>query len=162
MAARIAAVVALVVALAIWSLSRNNPELPTRHEQIVSVQNQLNATVDATLKLVQEVLEAERQRQRLNELQAQLASIPDPLEEVQEQIDKTAFFLVYQADRMHRETGQRASAIQAYNRVIELFPQSHWAEIARKRLAEMRNQKRNKTDLKGDLLWKPQNVLPSC
>jgi HAMP domain-containing protein len=163
-AVRIAAVLVLVLALAIWNLSGRNTKPPTSDKQIASVQNQLkqlNATVDATLKLVQDMLETERQQHRLDELQARLANISDPLEEVQKQVDKTAFILVFQADQMQRERGQRASAIRTYNRVIELFPQSHWAEIARQRLSEMRNQQRNK-DSKGDLLWKPQNVLSSC
>ncbi len=100
-------------------------------------------------------------QQRLDELQAQLASIPDPIEEIQKQVDKTAFILVCQADRMYHEFDLKASAIQTYKRVIERFGQTQWAEVARNRLAEIKNN-RNKKGSKGDLLWKPQSVPLSC
>jgi len=102
------------------------------------------------LKFIREVLEEERKQRRLQELQAQLASYSDPLQEIQKQVDKTAFILVYQANRMYRELDQKDSAIQAYNRVIELFPQSRWAEVARQRLSEIKNNQHNNS--KGDLI----------
>jgi outer membrane protein assembly factor BamD (BamD/ComL family) len=87
------------------------------------------------------VLDEERRQSRLNELEAQLASIPDPLEEVQKQVDKTAFILVYQADRLYRELNQTDSAVENYNRVIKLFPENQWAKVARQRLSEIENRK---------------------
>ena len=104
---------------------------------------QLRAQTDATLKLVREVLANQRRQQRIAELEAKLASIPDPLEEMQRQADKTAFILVYQANRMYDELDQKDSAIQTYNRVIELFPQSKWAEVARQKLLKMQNNSVN-------------------
>jgi len=44
--------------------------------------------------------------------------------------------MVYDADRSVREN-RPADAIVVYRRAIELFPQTHWAEIARQRLREM-------------------------
>jgi hypothetical protein len=164
-ATRIAALFVFISALAIWSLLSRNAKSPTNHEQIASVKTQLmqlDARVDATLKLVNEVLEEERKQHRLNELEAQLASIPDPLEEVQMQVDKTAFILVYQADRMYREFNLKGSAVKTYKRVIKLFPKTQWAEVARQRLAEMKNQKLDGTDSKGELLWNLQNMPSSC
>jgi len=87
------------------------------------------------------VLNKERRQSRLNELQAQLASIPDPLEEVREQVDKTAFILVYEADRLYNELNQTDSAVENYNRVIKLFPENRWAKVARQRLSEIENRK---------------------
>ena len=139
LAARIAVAAIVVIALGIWSFTAkktwDQQKLVTLEIQI----KQLQAQTDATLKFIREVLDEERKQRRLQELQAQLASIPDPLEEIRKQVDKTAFILVYQANRMYRELDQKASAIQAYNRVIELFPQSRWAEEARQRLSEIRN-----------------------
>jgi tetratricopeptide (TPR) repeat protein len=150
LAARIAAAVIFVIAVGIWSFTARK----TRNQQrIVALETQIKqllAQTDATLNFIREVLDEERKQRRLNELQAQLASIPDPLEEIKKQVDKTAFILVYQANRMYRELDQKDSAIQAYNRVIELFPQSRWAEVARQRLSEIQKNQHNNS--KGDLI----------
>jgi len=108
---------------------------------------QLRAQTDSTLKLVREVIKRQRRRSRLQELEAKLARIPDPLEEMQRQADKTAFVLVYQANRMYNELDQKDSAIETYNRVIDLFPKSKWADVARRRLAEIQNSSVNKNGL---------------
>lgn len=110
---------------------------------------ELVARTNALVEFVHEVLEQERSRQRLAELEAKLASIPDPLDEIQKGIDKTAFILLYQADRMYRQLDLKDSAVEAYNRVIELFPENRWADTARQRLSEIENQKIGK----GDMLW---------
>jgi len=110
------------------------------------------------LSLIQEVLEDERRQRRLNELQAQLASIQDPFEEIQQEVDKTAFILVYHADRLYRQSNKTDSAVQAYNQVIKLFPQTQWAEVARQRLSEIKNKKTDKTSLEGEQIWKPQSA----
>ncbi|MBW8040328.1 MAG: hypothetical protein FVQ85_10045 [Planctomycetes bacterium] len=150
LAVRIAAAAIVLFALGIWSFSAKK----TRDQQnIVALQaqiEQLRVQTDATLNLIREVLDAERKQRRLNELRAELASIPDPMEEIRKQVDKTAFILVYQANRMYRELDQKDSAIQAYNRVIELFPQSRWAEEARQTLSEIKNNQLNNS--KGDLI----------
>jgi hypothetical protein len=148
--ARIAAAAIVVIALGIWGFTakktRDRQRIVALEMQIKQLKNQ----TDATLNLVREVLDEERKQRRLNELQAQLASYTDPLEEIRKQVDKTAFILVYQANRMYRELDQKESAIQAYNRVIELFPQSRWAEVARQRLSEIQNDQTNNS--KGDLI----------
>jgi outer membrane protein assembly factor BamD (BamD/ComL family) len=87
------------------------------------------------------VLEDERRQSRLEELEAQLASIPDPLEEIRKQVDKTAFILVYQADRLYRELNETESAVETYNRVIRLFPRNQWAAVARERLSEIEGRR---------------------
>jgi uncharacterized protein YoxC len=157
LAAPIAAAAMLLIALGIWRLTAGNAGTTLDPAEIASLQaqlKQLQARTDATLNLVREVLEEERKQRRLDELEAQLASIPDPLEEMQKQADKTAFILVYQANRMHQELNQKDSAVRTYNRVIQLFPENRWAEVARQRLAEIENRKINKTfnktNLKGD------------
>ncbi|MHC4620431.1 MAG: tetratricopeptide repeat protein [Planctomycetota bacterium] len=138
----IAAAVAALAAVGIWHLAAGTAETPQDQTRLVSIETQLaqlEARTDATLKLIQGVLERERQQRKLAELQAKLANIRDPLEEVQEQIEKTAFILVYQADRMYQERNQKDSAVQTYNRVIELFPQTRSAQTAKQRLSEIQN-----------------------
>jgi Tfp pilus assembly protein PilN len=159
----VAAAAAILIAVGLYGFTLRAAKI-THQQKIALLEmqiEQLQARADATYNLVQEVLQNEREQQRLYELQAQLASIPDPLEEIQKQVDKTAFNLVYQADRMYRELNLKSSAIRTYKRVIKLFPKTQWAEVARERLSEIRNSKYKK-DSKGDLLWKPQNVPPSC
>jgi tetratricopeptide (TPR) repeat protein len=151
----------LMVALSILAFMLRTTE-PTQEQQKVALLEaqikQLQARTDAAFNFIHQVLEEEQRQSRLDELQAQLASIPDPLEEVRQQVDKTAFILVYQADRLYKELNQTESAVENYNRVIELFPENRWAQVARQRLEEIENKKSNKTDSKGDLKWKQQNA----
>lgn len=151
----------LMVALAILAFMFRTTE-PTQEQQKIALLEtqikQLQARTDAALNYIQQVLDEERRQSRLDELQTQLAGIPDPLEEVRQQVDKTAFILVYQADRLYKELNQTESAVENYNRVIKLFPENRWAKVARQRLEEIENKKSNKTDSKGDLKWKQQNA----
>jgi len=142
--APLAAAAVLMVALSISALMFRTTEPTQEQEKIALLETrikQLQARTDAALGLIQEVLDEERRRSRLDELQAQLASIPDPLEEIREQVDKTAFILVYQADRLYNELNQTDSAVENYNRVIKLFPENRWAKVARQRLSEIENRK---------------------
>jgi len=144
LAAPLASAAVLMVALSILALMFRTVEPTPEQEKIALLETrikQLQARTNAALGLIQEVLDEERKQSRLDELQAQLASIPDPLEEVQNQVDKTAFVLVYQADRLYRELNQTDSAVENYNRVIELFPENRWAKVARQRLSEIKNKK---------------------
>jgi len=141
--APLASAAVLIVALSISALMFRTTEPTEEQKKIVLLETQikqLQARTDAALGLIQEVLDEERRQSRLDELQAQLASIPDPLEEVQNQVDKTAFILVYQADRLYNELNQTDSAVENYNRVIELFPENRWAKVARQRLKEIENK----------------------
>jgi hypothetical protein len=151
LAAPLAAAALVLIAFGIYQLV-GTPAGDT-HEQVrlVALQaevEQLRAQTGATLKLVREVIANQRRRSRLEELEAKLARISDPLEEIQRQADKTAFTLVYEANRMYGELNQRDSAIRTYKRVIELFPQSKWADVARRRLSEIHNSPVNKNNLR--------------
>ena len=146
-----AAAAVVLIAFGIWRLTGTPADQMYEQVKVAALQaeiEQLQAQTDATLKLVREVLERQRRQRRIAELEAKLASIPDPLEEMQRQADKTAFTLVYQANRMYDELNQKDSAIQTYNRVIELFPKSKWADVARRRLAEIQNSLGNKNGLR--------------
>jgi uncharacterized protein YoxC len=140
----------VVIALGIWSFTAKKARDQRRIVALEKQIKQLQVQTDATLNFIREVLDEERKQRRLNELETQLAGYSDPLQEIQKQVDKTAFILVYQANRMYRELDQKDSAIQAYNRVIELFPQSRWAEVARQRLSEIQNNQHNNS--KGGLI----------
>jgi len=161
-AAPVAAAAMVLLAFRLWGIdARNTPPAPEQRQQIASLEEQverLQAQTDATLRLVQGVLAEQRQQQRLAALEAELASIPDPLAELEKQTDKTAFVLVYQADRLYRELNQTDSAVEAYEQVIRLFPQNQWAEVARKRLAEIKKQKIEESKTEGDSKCGLQNA----
>ena len=157
----VATAAVLMVALGIWSVTLRTTQIIPEQDRIVSLEHQvkqLQARADAAMNLIQKMLEQERRQQRLDELEAELTSIPDPLEQIQKQVDKAAFTLVYQADRLYRELNQTDSAVETYNKVIRIFPENQWAQVARQRLEEIESKKSNKTESKGDLKWKPQNA----
>lgn len=136
----VAAAAVVMTALSIWSTSIETPGPMGEQKQIASLESQvrqLQASTNAALNLIHEILESERSQSRLDKLEAELASIPDPLEEIRKQVDKTAFILVYQADRLCRELNDTESAVETYKRVIKLFPRSQWATVARERLLEI-------------------------
>jgi len=158
-AAPAAAAAVLLCGVALWN-RRPHPQEPAAEpqERIASLEEQvrqLQAQTATTMRLVQEVLAKERQERRLAALQAELASIPDPAQELQRQAEKTAFRLVYQADRMIREMNQTESAVETYEQVIRLFPQNRWADVARERLAQIRNQRFNKSTMEGESPCEP-------
>ena len=162
--APLAAAAVILIAVGISNFTFRTTEKTKDQEKIVLLEKQfeqLQAKTDAAINLIQEMLVAEQKQYSLNELEAQLASIPDPLDEIQKQVDKTASILVFQADRLYR-VNRTDSAIETYNRVIELFPKTTQAQKARQRLLEIESRKFNKIDSKGELKWKPQDVSLSC
>lgn len=164
-AAPLAAAAVILIAVGISNFTFRPTEKTKDQEKIVLLEKQfeqLQAKTDAAVNLIQEMLVAEQKQHSLNELEVQLASIPDPLEEIQRQVDKTASILIYQADRLYRELNRTDSAVETYNRVIELFPKTNQAQKARQRLLEIESRKFNKIDSKGELKWKPQIVSLSC
>jgi outer membrane protein assembly factor BamD (BamD/ComL family) len=61
-------------------------------------------------------------------------------------VDKTAFLLIYQADRLYKELNQTESAVTAYQEVIQLFPDNRWAQVAKERLAEIGKHRSTQID----------------
>jgi tetratricopeptide (TPR) repeat protein len=150
----VAAAAVLLLGLGAWRIcSEPGKSVPQQPDRIASLEEQvkqLQTQTDTALKLVHEVLAQERQQRQLDALEAELASIPDPTEEIERQVDKTAFVLVYEADKLYRELNQTESAVEAYEQVIRLFPQNQWANVARDRLAEIKKLRINKSKTEGD------------
>lgn len=152
----LAAAVALgAMALSAVGVWMNKP--PREPQRIASLEmqvKQLQTQTDAALRLVRGVLEKERRERRHAALAAELASIPDPLEEIEKQLDQTAFTLLYQADRLYQELNQTESAVAAYKEVIQLFPGNRWADVARERLLEIEKHQSSQVDTPGESRWK--------
>lgn len=150
---------AVVVIAAILGIICMRPQKPQPEQQrIASLETQvreLQVQTNATLKLVQEVLERDRQDRHLASLEAELSSIPEPMVEIERQVDKTAFLLVYQADKLYKELNQTESAVAAYREVIQLFPKNRWADVARERLSQIEKRQINKSERQGETRCKP-------
>ena len=159
-----AAAVAMI-ATSVWLIgARGRDPQPEPQQRIVSLEaqvRQLQSQTESTLQLVREVLEQDRQERKLAALEAELASIPDPMREIDEQVDRTAFLLVYQADRLYKELNRRDSAVEAYKEVIQLFPDNQWADVARERLSAIQQRqinKSNRSERQGDIPCEPRSV----
>ena len=145
-----AAAALLLTAVGLWYLSSGTDEITKDKGTIAALEiqvRQLQARTDTVLNFVRAVLEKEKKQRLLDQLNAQLASIPDPIEEMQKQADKTAFVLIYQADYMYRELNLKSDAIEQYNQIIKLFPENRWATMAKQKLLEIKNEKFRKGDL---------------
>jgi tetratricopeptide (TPR) repeat protein len=161
--AGIPAAAAVLVATGLWvtCMRTAKPQPQPQPQRLASLEEQvrqLRAQTDATLKLVQEVLQRDRQDRRLAALEAELAGIPDPMQEIDRQVDRTAFILLYQADRLYNELNQTESAVRAYKEIIRLFPENQWADVARERLSRIEQRQYNKSDDKGEAKCEPRKA----
>jgi hypothetical protein len=80
------------------------------------------------------------QRARLAALQQQLTR-PDPLASTRLELEKTACFLVREADRMCASKGKSEACINAYERVVRLFPKTNAAVQAQQKITEIQTGK---------------------
>ncbi|MBW8035061.1 MAG: hypothetical protein FVQ79_05370 [Planctomycetes bacterium] len=113
-------------------------------EQLQAEVRRLQSEVDSMQIAVRRAIDEEKSNATLAKLEAELASISDPIEDVQRQVDRAAFIIVYQGDRMYRDHNLINAAIESYKRAIEFFPANKWAEVARSRLFEIENKKKMK------------------
>lgn len=60
---------------------------------------------------------------------------------VDEELERAAYLIVYQADRYHRELDMPESAIASYRQAIDLFPGTRAAQTAQDRLGQIETPK---------------------
>jgi hypothetical protein len=140
-----AALLAIAVALAVHPapptltthLPTSIPTATVRHDEpnLVQLRERLAALrseSDAREATVDAVLARESEQRAIAR-----APQTDPLAHIAAERDLGAFALVRQADRRYRESENPnpAAAATAYARVVELFPNTHAAAVARQRLA---------------------------
>ena len=152
----VATAAVLLFSLSLWfSNTQNRKQNTQSHKQIASLKDQiqqLQTQTETTLKLVKEVLNQQRKRDRLTALDDELASINSRLLEIETKTDQTAYKLFFMAGQMYNDLNQKDSAIETYNRLINLFPDNRWTLEAQKRLAEIENQNPKQINTKGELL----------
>ena len=90
------------------------------------------AVAEATAQLLAERDRAAAQSAELRAAKAR----PHPMEAVAAEVDRAAFMMIRYADRMEYDRDLPA-ARRGYERVAELFPDSPWAVVARRRLSKI-------------------------
>ena len=110
--------------------------------QIKTEIERLRREADTRLAVVQRTQEILEEMKRLEELKKH-PPLPDAVANARREVDQAAYTLVSVADRMCRELDLCDSAAVKYRRVVELFPDTRWAVVARQRLSEL--------DRKGDV-----------
>lgn len=63
----------------------------------------------------------------------------DPMQAVDEAVERAAQLLVYQGDRLREELNLAEQAADSYQSAIELFPSTRAAQTARERLGQIRS-----------------------
>ena len=157
-----AAAAVMILAVLLWS-AQNIKTKPSSEpiDMAASIEMQIEQfqiSTDITVNLINETLQQQDSQKTLEQLKAELESIPDSIEEINQELDRTAFILVYSADRMYNELNLTDSAVETYKRVINLFPENQWAQVARERLEKI-NKRNNNDSSKGDIKWQEQNTL---
>lgn len=119
-------------------------------EQLRAEVAQLRSEAEFRTVILAEVLRVQKQQAKIRALERQVRSQTDPLAEVNRLVERAALVTVYQADRKYNELDLKESAIADYRQVIKLYPETRWAERARRRLAEIEIQQ--KQSKQGDVL----------
>jgi hypothetical protein len=126
-----------------WGAGPGTPA-PADSQRIAQLEAEvkvLRASSDRMFALLQEAMEQRDRDRRLAELKKELAGIPEPMDQVKSQVNQAAERMVQEADELWRDRRQRMLAAARYQRVIELFPNTEWASVARQRLEEMAGAK---------------------
>ena len=144
-AAAIAAPFVIGVMVALVQLNRPSAPLaqhptldPKAADQRLAV---LQAEAEYHSALAERMWEAETQARRVVRAE-RIAATVSPLRQIEREVDRTAMLAIMDADRMMRDLNQREGAAAEYRRAIELFPQSHWAAVAKDRLGRIRGGKK--------------------
>jgi len=143
---------ALLAALAVWWAS--DAPGPVQQIPLAADRPAINATpsLDPNWRLEIARLEHEAQQARAlakalqlahaaTDAQAAVAALPpaplSPRAAAAEQVDAAARTSVLRADMLRESFARLDEAAAAYRAVIERFPETHWATVAQRRLADM-------------------------
>ncbi len=100
----------------------------------------LEATADAHAALMERLDKRREQRERIASLERELTR-RDPQARARLQLEKTACFLVLEADRLCARQTEAKDCTDAYRRVVTLFPNTQAAVKAQQRINELQSGK---------------------
>jgi hypothetical protein len=135
----------------LWPRASTSPQMPDESrivdarppqadaKQLRAELERLRREADTRLAVFHREEEILEEMRHFDELSKQ-PPLPDAVANVRREADQAAYVIVRQADRMCRELDLCQSAEVRYRRVVELFPDSRWAAVARQRLSELENK----------------------
>ena len=134
-----AGVVVVVASLSFWAISsRTKPPVAKVPEEIAATVSApeslaaIQAEVDRRERLVSHLLRIENQSR--NQLAMRRLTQRTPAHDIADQdIERAALAMVYQADRIAQSDSQ-ASSQAIYREVVQYFPDTTWGQLARERL----------------------------
>lgn len=106
---------------------RRERQIAARRQEVILAQ------IQADLNLRQLLLDEQQERwSRSDEL-----VLDDPVRRIEEQVDETAFVLMYQAQRMAETYQDKQAALDLYQQVTKYFGQTQWADQAQEKIAQL-------------------------
>jgi hypothetical protein len=114
---------------------------PLSEQEILRLRAEI-AALDAEANRAQQFVELYRAEEVRRELLASAEPAPvepllPPAVVAQLEIDRAAAITVISADTRAKEFSRADEAAESYRSVLELFPDSRWASVARERLAQV-------------------------
>lgn len=148
-----AALVLLTTSVAVWSQFDQNrgPHIPNRiatteskqpkpespstrsYEEVMAEIERLDAEADMHLQAARMIRTALAEQRAERELREQLRK-GDPIDWIHEQQNRTALAMLMRAERLSQQPNSQAEVEATYQEIINLFPSTPTAELARRRL----------------------------
>jgi hypothetical protein len=122
----------------------------------------LQAGIDSLSRTLASFARQTRAEKRLASLQSELQAIENPMIQIRDYRNQAAGILFKQAEQLAQQRSQRRQAKHRYERLIQLFPQSGWATLARDRLARMQVPREEKPQSQGDIKWHDLRFTKYC
>lgn len=105
------------------------------HEEVRAEIARLTAEADMharAAEMMKTALAGQRAQRELDEFRRR----GDPMDWIQDQQNRTALGMMMRAERLSDQPDSQAEVEATYHRIIELFPKTHTADVARQRLDE--------------------------
>lgn len=77
------------------------------------------------------------ERERVARSVAVVGEESDPLDEIREQVDVVAYRMILRADDLYARKMDSPEVVELYREVMQLFPKTYSAEVARRRLTDL-------------------------
>jgi len=138
----IAAIAPLVLLAVVWALRPTTPQLAQKLDAPLAA----NSTAFANSDLSELIAQAEFHRDvatRINRLMKRdresdaTAGGGAELPEIREQLEIVAYRMIMRADALREAMQPADEALAIYQEIVRLFPDTHSAELARKRLTDL-------------------------